>query len=325
MRQYNLPRLDASDIVHFARQLEHIDPTNYQTLFAGILGRRYIPLIEGVSPLVNEYTYRMYTVSGEAKLGGSHAKDHRIVSVTATEHTSAIKQIPVAMNWTVREIQQAAKYGSPLEQMTIRAAMSSIARRVDRMLAFGETGTTIKGLVNNATVNFTTPSTKTGTGAGTKWIRAVPVSPDEIIADISKLVSEVRAQLQQATLLPGGDMTPAFNRFVLLLDSANYAYIASTPRSANSDTTILQYVLRNNPWLESVEEWWQLDLADTAGTGPRAVLYPRDPMAVGALIPDEWTQLDPQAEGHDIVVPASGSCGGTVVRYPVAMGYMETH
>jgi hypothetical protein len=322
MSKFNLPRLDAADIVHFARQLEHIDPTNYTKLFAGILGRKYIPLVEGVSPLVNEYTYRMYEIVGDAKLGGPHSNDHSVVSVKATEHTSAIKQIPVAMQWTVREIKQAAKFGSPLEQLTIQAAMSAVQRRMDTMLAFGESGTTITGLLNHASVDATTPGTKTGTGAGTAWIRAVAVSPDEILSDINLIVAETRTALKQASKLPGGDMTPAFDRFVLLLDSANYAYIASTPRSANSDTTILQYALRNNPWLESIEEWWQCDTADASG-GARAVCYARDPMCLGAIIPDEWTQLSPQEEGHDIVVPASGSCGGTVIRYPVAVRYMD--
>ncbi len=322
MSKFNLPRLDAADIVHFARQLEHIDPVNYTKLFAGILGRKYIPLVEGVSPLVNEYTYRMYEIVGDAKLGGPHSNDHSVVSVKASEHTSAIKQIPVAMQWTVREIKQAAKFGSPLEQLTIQAAMSAVQRRMDTMLAFGESGTTITGLLNHGSVDDTTPSTKSGSGAGTAWIRTVAVAPDEILSDINLLVSELRTGLKQAAKLPGGDMTPAFDRFVLLLDSANYAYIASTPRSANSDTTILQYALKNNPWLESIEEWWQCDTAD-GSSGPRAVCYARDPMCLGAIIPDEWTQLSPQEEGHDIVVPASGSCGGTVIRYPVAVRYMD--
>lgn len=322
MNQLSNTRLDAADIVHFQRQLEHIDPTNYMTLFAGLLGRRYIPQIEGVSPLVNEYTYKMYEVVGDANLGGPHSNDDTVVSVKATEHSTTIKQIPVSMKWTVRELKQAAKLGTPLEQLTIQAAMSAVARRRDNMLAFGLSGTSIRGLLNNGTVAFTTPSTKSGVGAGTKWIRAVPVAPDEILADISKMVSETRAALRQATKLPGGDIIPAFDRFVLLLDSANYSYIAQTPRSSIDGTTILQQALKTNPWLESIEEWWQCD--DAGGTGiHRAVLYPRDPMCLGSLIPDEWTPEAWQYVGHDVVVPAAGSCGGTVIRYQVAVRYMD--
>lgn len=322
----NLTRLDANEVVFFSRQLETIDPVNYMTLFAGLLGRRFLPAVENVSPLENVYTYRMYTINGVAPVGGGlrHAKDYPTVSITATEASQNIKQIPAAMTWAVREIQQASKYNVPLDQLTVQAAMATIGRRQDNMLAFGDSSVAnIKGLLNNSLVTIDTASTKSGSGAGTKWIRAVPVNPDEILVDINTIVANTRSALHQASKMPGGDTTPAFNRFTILVSSANYAYIAATPRSANSDTTILQYALRNNPWIESIEEWWQCDLADAGGTGPRMVCYPRDPMWGGSLIPDDFTQLGPQEEGHDVVVPCNGSCGGTVIRYPVATRYQD--
>lgn len=325
MSAQNGIRLDAGDIVWLERELRHVDPVNYQTLFSGILGRRYIPHIEGIDPLVNEYAYKMCEIVGDAKLGAPGANDATVVAVKYTEFVSAIKQIPVTMSWTVRELAQNAKFNGKLQQDTVMAAMSVLARKQDAMLAFGVTGTTIKGLLNHSSITATTPSTKTGTGAGTKWIRTVPVNPDEILADIAKMVADTRTALKQAALMPGGDEMPAFPRFLLLLDQANYTYIAQTPRSTTSDKTILQWALQQNPWLESIEEWHQCDLADTEGDGPRAVLFPaRRPDAVGCIIPDEWTQLPWQYEGHNVVVPAGGSCGGTVIKYPVACRKMET-
>ena len=326
MSQPSNTRLDAADIVYLERELRHVDPVNYTKLVAGILGRKYIPLIEGIPADANEYSYVMAEMTGngnEGKLGAPYANDATVVGVKFTQHTSAIKQIPVVMKWTIREMRQSARYGGRLEQATINAAMTYIARARDKMLAFGS-GTTVSGLLNNSAINSTTPSTKSGTGGGTAWIRTVPVSPDEILADIAKMVSNTRAQLEQASRMPGGGTVPAFDRFVLLLDSPNFSYIAQTPRSTTSDRTILQWALQQNPWLESIEEWNQCNLADTEGDGPRAVLYPRDPMCVGAVIPDEWTQEAWQYAGHDIIVPANGSCGGTVNRYPVACQYMET-
>lgn len=316
----NLSRLDSNETIFFTRQLEAIDPTAYMTLFAGILGRRYIPLVENVSPLENVYTYRMYTIHGKARLGAPRARNAPVVSVTAEEASQNIKQIPVAMTWTVREIQQAAKYNVPLDNLTVQAAMSTIARKQDNMLAFGEAGTNIKGLLNHSSVVLSTPVNKTG--GGTAWTGAT-VKADEIIKDVNTLINDTRAALKQASKMPGGDATPAFDKFTVLVPSTRYSLIASTPRTDNSDTTILQFLLRNNPFIESIEEWFQCDTADAAGTGPRLVAYPRDPMCVGALIPEEFNQLGPQEEGHSIVVPANGSCGGTVLRYTVAVRYMD--
>jgi hypothetical protein len=322
----NLPRLDANETIFLQRELEGVDPVNYMTLFAGLLGRRYIPPVSNVSPLDEVYTYKMFTQVGQAKIGSSGGKSKNLptVAIKMTPTSSGIKQIPVSYTWGVREIQQAAKNNIPLDQLTIQAAMSSVARQQDTMLAFGESGLNIKGLLNNDDVDFTTPSTKTGAGAGTKWVRAVPVSPNEILRDINLLVAETRAALKQASLMPGGNALPAFDKFTILLDTTNYGYIASTPRSDNSDTTILQYALKNNPFIESIEEWWQCDLADE-GTGPIAVCYPRDEMCLGAVLPVDFESLNPQEEGHDIVVPAHGSCGGTVIRYTMAVRYMKDH
>ncbi len=319
----NLPRLDANETIHLSRELETIDPVNYLALFAGLLGRTFVPEVKNVSPLDNVYTYKMFEVTGRGKTGssGGKAKNSPIVGVKMTPTSQNIKQIPVSYGWGVREIQQAAKHNIPLDQLTIQAAMSTVARTQDNLIAFGEDGTNIKGLLNHPGVDDTTPSTKTGAGAGTKWIRTVPVDPLEICADIAKLVAETRAALKQASRLPGGAAMPAFDKFVILLDSTNYGYIASTPRSTTSDTTILKWLLLNNPFIESIEEWWQCDEADSGN--PLAVCYPRDEMCLGAVVPVEFESLTPQEEGHEIVVPANGSCGGTVIRYTVAVRYMR--
>lgn len=324
MQIEQVSRLDSFDIAFLNRELRHVDPVTYPTLFAGILGRRYIPLIEGVSPLKDEYQYTMATMVGDAKLGAIGAGDVPRISVQYTPFVSSIKQIPVSMSWTIREIKQSAAFiNGRLQDDTIRAAMSFVARKRDNMLALGTAGTTIGGLLNNTAVNTTAAAVKSGAGAGTLWIRAVPVSPDEILADIAKMVSNTRTQLKQASLAPGGDNLPAFARWVLLLDEANYTYISQTPRSSTSDRTILQWALTQNPWLESIEEWNQ---CDTAAAGNHiAVLYPRDVMCVGCLIPDEWSMEPWQYEGHNIIVPANGSCGGTVIKYPVACQYMTGH
>lgn len=323
MSQLIQTRLDSGDTLFLERELRFVDPVNYMTLFAGLKGRQYIPIIQGISPLQNEYAYRMCTIVGDAKLGASHSNDATVVSVQYSETVSSIRQIPVAMKWSIREIKQSAAFaGGKLQDDTVRAAMSAVERKRDNMLAFGVTGTTIGGLLNNSSVAFTIASTKTGTGAGTAWIRTVPVNPDEILADIAKIVSDTRTALKQASLMPNGDSMPAFDKWVLLLDQANYTYISQTPRSTTSDKTILQWALSQNPWLESIEEWWQCDAAG-ASSAHRAVLYPRNPMAVGCLIPDEWSMEQWQYVGHDIVVPANGSCGGTVIKYPVSLRYCD--
>ena len=310
----NIARLDSNQNIFFARQLENIDAKNYETLFAGMLGRRFIPAIEGVPEWANVYTYRMYEETGRAKIIGSGANDLPRVGVKATEASRIIKQIGVSYGWLVREIQQAAATGAPLDEMTIMAARSAVARETDDLLATGNTLFAILGLLNQTGVTVDTAGLKTG--GGTTWLGAGATS-DEILLDINTLVSNLRAGLKQADA-----QVPQFGRFTLLVPSLQYAKIATKARSSTSDTTILKFALMNNPWIESIEEWHKTDGAGVAGVD-RMVAYPRDPLWGGALVPQEFTSLPPQEEGLGIVVPATGSCGGVVVRYPVAMRYQD--
>lgn len=310
----NLPRLDANQNIFFSRQLESIDQRPYETLYAGLLGRRYIPLIEGVPEWANVYTYRMYDPFGRAKVIGPWANDLPRAGVKATEQSRVIKQIGVSYGWLIREIQQASATGAPLDDMTVMAARSAVAREIDDLLAVGNSTYDIEGLTNVTGVNLTVAVTKTG--GGTAWTSAT-ATPDEIIRDINNIVADIRAGLQQS----GSDI-PAFGKFTILLPTLQYSKIATTPRSSTSDTTILKFVLMNNPWIESIEEWDKLNGAG-ASNADRMVAFPRDPLWGGALIPQEFTSLPPQEEGLGIVVPATATCGGIVVRYPVAMRYMD--
>ncbi len=322
MRKMNIPglasaRFDANETVFLARELESIDPTNYMSLYAGLRGRQLIPLAPNVDPLSLTYTWRRWEVTGRAKVGAPHANDEGIVQVFRTEASTPIKKIPVSYGWGVDEIRQAARAGVALDQVTVQAAMSVVARKVDSMLAFGEPGTQITGLLNNTTVDdSTTPVTKTG--SGTAW--TVAATPSELLADLNLIIADTRAALKQASFAQGGEGTPAFDRFVIAVPSFHYGLLMN-PRSSTSDTSVLELALKNNRHIESIEEWWQLDTAD--GGNPMIVCYPRDEMCVAGIIPREFESLDPQAEGHEIMIPASGTCGGTVIRYSVAVRYLK--
>lgn len=317
-------RLDAADSYFLSQQLEHLDPTTYYELFAGRIGRRFIPVIENIAPFEEVYKYTMVHFKGSAKKGGPRAKDARTVQVVKTEVTQSIKKIPVSYGWTVDEIRASRAKGLNLDSDTLQAAVGTVEQEIDDMLAFGdEQNASITGLLNHGSIADTTPVAKTG--GGTSWLGA-SVTASEIIKDVTNMVSEAREALKQA-LEPGTGM-PAFAKFGLLLPQSHLSLIASTPRSTTSDTSILRWLLDNNPWLASIEDWWQLDEGDDGD--PMAVLYPAmpngvgHPRAMGAIIPVDFESLDPQMTGHDVTVPASGKCGGVAIRYPVAFRYMYT-
>ena len=205
----------------------------------------------------------------------------------------------------------------PLDTVTVAAARSMAARAIDNFIALGNAplgGTDITGLYNNAEIAVLSPQTKTG---GLPWITAGNL-PDEVLNDINYVTEELTLGLSQTD-------TPGFNKFTFLIPTAQYTYIATTPRSDLSDTTVLRFAIMNNPWVDSIEPWWQGNLAGTVDDEPgtRLVAYPRNPIAVSALVPQEFRPLAPQERDLEIIVPASASCGGTIWRYPVAGRYMD--
>jgi len=306
--------LDADDTVFVLRDLESRDTTQYDILFSGNLARQYIPDQPGVDPTANVYTYKMYEKTGNAKVVGPNANDLPRAGVQAGERSINVKQIPAEFGWTVREIQQARKVGVPLDDMSQQAAKRMIDFEQDDMLANGDSTLGIVGLYNIAGVNSFVATDK---GGGAKdWTTAA--DPKLMLADINTLVKSTRAQLKQA-----GDQSVMFPKFRVILSSNDYGVGIDTPRSDNSDTTILTYAKQNNPWIEDIYEWWR---GDTAIAGASAmVCFPPDPAALAGIVPVEMQMLPPQFSGMNINIPCYGSCGGIVCRYAVAVGYMATH
>lgn len=310
-----LARFDANEGVFLDNELESVDPTEYMELYAGLMARKLIPLASNVDPYALSYSYSMWSMQGKAKARGPGAKDDTRVTVTRTKKISPIIEIPVSFGWSIDDIKRAAKAGIKLEQATVQAAMSTVARKIDRMLAFGEAGTDATGLLNNPNVLTTTPVAKTG--GGTLWTTAAKKS--ELLADIKKIVNDARTALQQASNAIGGESTPEFDRWVVALPTAYYGLV-DEPRSDNVDTTVIE-MAKKSQFIEDIVEWNLLDTADDGD--PMIVAFPRNEMAVAGIVGREWDQRAPQEQGHEIHVPVMATCGGTVIRYPVAVRYIK--
>lgn len=323
-RRRQVTRLDASDTYFLTQQLESLDPTTYYELVPSRMGRRFIPPVENVAPFDEAYKYTMTHLKGRARKSAPRSKAAPSVEVTKTEHNQSIKTFDTSFGWTVDEIKAAKAKNLNLDRDRYAAAVIGIEQQIDDALALGIPEINAYGLTNNPNVQTTNPVAKTG--GGTSWLGA-GVKPSEIIKDISNMIADTRALLKSARV-PGSDQ-PVFQKFTLLLPQDHLTVIATTPRSDNSDTTILEWVLTNmRRWIAGIEDWWQLDAAD--GGDPMAVMYPAldsgamNPFAGGGILPMDFETLNPQEDGRDIVIPAAGKCGGVVMRYPLAYRYMKT-
>lgn len=300
----NLPngrRLDANETAALQRQLDFVKSRTYDIKYSEMKARRFIPVSNEVNPGAESITYKQWDQYGMAKVVSDAADDLPLVDVVAKEFTSPVKTLGAAYKFTVQELKAAALLGTSLDQQRGRAARRAIEAGIDHVAALGLGESQMPGFLNHPNVPVVAPTTGT-------WATA---SVDEILADINKLVNSIVTASNEI-----------HNPDTLLLPTASFALLASTPAGANLESTILKVFLSTNPYIRSVDQWSKLNTAGVGG-GPRVVAYLRDPEIMQLEIPQEFEQLPPQPKNLAFVVPCHCRVGGTSIRYPLAMAYMD--
>lgn len=313
-------RFDSNDSYFISQQLETLDPEKYYHLIPGIIGRKLIPPVGGISRNLPVYKYTMTEFVGRSKVSGRKAKDQPGIQVKKTEHTHTIKTFEEQFSWTLDEVRAAQETGADLDSDLFVGAVAKIEQDIDEALCTGISSSNATGLANNAAIDSTTPVNKTG--GGTSWLSA-GCTAAEIIADVRKLITEASNALKQAQI-PGSDM-PMFNQFALYLPLAHYNKIDMMEKGTVNDTTVLEFISKFSA-LKAIKPWWRLDTADDGD--PLPILVPAldngamNPLAGGALLPMDFERIPEQYSGRNVTVPCAGKCGGVPIRYPVAFRYL---
>lgn len=306
-------RYDAADTYYLSQQLQSFDPKTRYHLVPGVMGRKLIPRVENVSPNQPSHKYTMTKLAGSTKRTRGRGRDAPTGSVVKTEHVNSIETFEHTATWTIDNVRASREVGSDLSMDTMVAAMSSIEQDIDAALCSGITANGTTGLMNNADI---TATAATGNWSG--------LTGDQIINDVKRLITAVQVALKMAQIPGQNDVM--FTQFSLYLPQASYSLIDMTPRSTNTDTTILEFI-RKFSALKGVAPWWRLDTAGIAGI-PKAVLVPAldngmmNPLAGGALLPLDFERLPEQYAGRNVAVPCAGKCGGFICPYPVGFQYM---
>lgn len=298
--------MDAQDTYFLTNQLQSFDPTKYYHLLPGIVGRKILSAMQGVSSGAAVAKWRMTKVQGLAKKGTGASRNAPTASVIQTEETQAIKLLEAEMKYSVDEVRAAREAGEDLPEDTRRAAVASIEQQIDAMLATGDALSGITGFENNANV--------TGQAATAAWSGATAA---QIETDVSTLVSNTMAGLKQG-MVPGSDM-PAFSQFTLYIPESAMIRLATLRLGTTNDYTLLKFFRENYYMIKNIVPWHRLTkgvLAPALDSGAM------NPMAAEAILPLDFEALPEQYNGRQISVPCAGKCGGVAFRYPVAFRYL---
>ena len=320
MSQYfQYQNLDADGTIFFARELEKIKDRTYDVRYPEYKAIRFIPVSTDAGSGAKSITYRQYDTVGLMKVIASYADDLPRSDVSGQEFTTPVRSLGGSFGYNVQEVRSAQMAGGQaLDQRKANAVRRAYDQKVNDIGWFARSGDGVngglQGLIYNP--NITIASAPNG-AAGTPQFSTK--TPDEIIEDITGVISAM-IELTLGTEIPD----------TVLLPVAQYNLLKRTPRSATTDTSILKWLMDNNPeittwdWLNELNAVTPKpsDLTDTTGSDCMLV-YRQSSDKLTLEIPQPLEFFPAQERGLEFVIPAHSRIGGVIVYYPLSVYILE--
>lgn len=288
--------------------LTFVEAKVYETQYRHIVYQDIVPVSNEAGEGATSVTY--YSVDGATmgKFIGSNAIDVPLSDISTAQHIVPVELGAVGYKYSDEELRQAAMLNRPLPQMKANLTMRGYEEHAQSVCFTGDTTKGLEGLLNNTNVPA---ASVVNPGGGTAWSTKTAA---QILFDINALftqVFEVTKQVEKPD--------------TLLLPTAQWSYIVSTPRSDNSDTTILQYVVQNSPYINSADDIKALPELVGAGAGAtdRMMVYTKDIDKVVFHIPMPYRIEQPVRKTLGWEVPAVYKLSGVEFRFPLSAAYAD--
>lgn len=292
--------LDADESIFFLRQLEFLKSRSYDVKYATLKIRDLVPLSFEAGPGAESITYEQFDQVGIAKIVSNYATDFPRADVKGKEFTSIVKSLGSSYGYNVQEVRSANFAGKPLVQRKADSARRAVAQKENDIGFFGDSVANLGGWLTNP--NIPDVALTNGDWLGT-------ATPDQVVADLNNLAHTV---VDQSLGVEAAQ--------TLLLPIKYLTFLAATPRSSTSDTTILNFFLGNNGFITDVDWVNELDASRSKGNLAKdtAIVYDRNPNAFTYEIPQEFETFPPQEKGMEFVVHVHERVGGVIIYYPLS-------
>ena len=285
-----------------ARELEQVLARTFEVQYADIKYSSVLPISTEIGPGADSFTYRIFDAQGSMKLIQDKASDLPRADVLRKEVTHQVRSLGASFAYTIQETRAAAMVpGMNLEQRRANAVRRAYEEKVQDVAYFGESAVSMDGFFNNANVDKTVPD---------KWFDTA--TTDEML----ELLNEAPTSIVQ-----GSNMKESPNTMLVPYDV--YRIISTTPRSSTSDTTVLEFFLRTNPFIRSIEPINELDAGKSELTKDRIICYDRSPEKLQLHIPRTLEFLPPVRNNLEFSVAAHARVGGVALYYPKSVLYVE--
>ncbi len=296
----------AAGLAFLLSQLTHIESKMYEKLYKAITYSTIIPVSNEAGEYAESVTYFFMDGAAVAKFVGTKSLNVPIAEIGTEKVTVPVELGATGYEYSDEELRQALHLQRALPQLKANSARRAYEELAQSVGMTGDETHNLPGFINNSNITI---NTVVNPGSGTEWVNKTAA---QIIFDINDLMGDVfvdTLQVERPT--------------TLLLPTYQWNYIAGTPRSETTDTTILQWIVANSPYLNSIDDVIPTPELTGAGGGgaDRMMTYTKDMDKVVYHIPMPLKFTEPQRKGRGFEVPGEFKLGGVEFRYPGSARY----
>lgn len=297
-------RLDDNTYGIFLRDLEYRESRIVQIEYPELKAAtgKYFPIETIDAPWAETTRYTIEDIVGdEFELASDSSTNYSLVGIVGKEVIQRVYQFRKGYKVDNREIirYSAPKVNIPIEDRKIKALQYLYQQTLHKLVLWGNSSIGMPGWLNHPA-----------------FLRMAAPYPLDTTSSVSQLL---------ATLSAGGEAMWSATKethlpTTLLLPPKKFKYLTEQTRLDNSasDTTVLQFFLRNNMSVKDID--W---LSELEGAGPNgedmAIFYTRNPEHVKCQITDPMRFLPYVREPFHVVRPASFDYGGIVAYRPYSV------
>lgn len=297
--------LDAGESVFLRRQTEYIKSKSYDVKHKILKAATLIPVSTEAPSGAEFITYSIYDMIGQSTIISDYANDFKRVDVTGSDVQGKVKSTGNSYGYSVQELRTAQMAGINLDTKRSTASRKSSDQLTNSIAWNGNTDHNLKGLINfPGTTEYTVPND--GVAVSKTWASK---TPDQIARDVMGMVNSIMNPTN-------GIEQPD----TLILPLLQYNDIAARRMTGGDSTTVLSFILKENPYINRID--W-VDELKTAGAGAtaRMMAYSMDDDTLTLEIPQPYEVFGPQQEAMEFVFTAHARTAGVFIYYPAAVCY----
>lgn len=297
-------RQDA-DVINLLRDFTARLGKVYEDKFADLRALEFVPMADvPVSATTTAFIGEFLSRVGKARIITEVSTDIPIITMKGQTFTGRIATLAAAGMWSQEDIARAAVGNVNIPVKTQQGAREAIETEIDNLVALGDSTMGIPGFLRHPDV--TTIPLNLG-----NWSTRT----------LSQIVDDVHAWVNAQNARVNFIERSRINTLILPPTAKNVLLRKRTTLETENAWNIIEKELREAHGI-TIDTWSKLETAG-AGGAARMVGYRRDPDCVGAIVPLEYLQFNPQEQGLNVMVPAMAKTGGTLVIEPATLAYSD--